>query len=70
MCKCVFLRVCMYVEVDFWRIKVCVVYECCERWYVAFRIFVMYMWFEFRGFWLSGLVCVWKSVCRISQKAS
>ncbi len=64
-----FLRV--YVcWVDFWRKMVCVLFECCERWYVALSIFVMYMWYEFRGFWLSGLVCVWKSVCRISLKAS
>ncbi len=64
-----FLRV--YVcWVDFWRIKVCVFYECCEGWYVVLRIFVMYMWCEFRGFWLSGLVLCVESVCRITLKAS
>ncbi len=66
---CVFLRV--YVcWVDFWRKEGCVLYECYERWYAALRIFVMYMWCEFRGFWLSGLARVWKSVCRLSPKAS
>ncbi len=42
-----FLRV--YVcWVDFWRKEGCVVFECCERWYVALFYDVMYMWHEFR----------------------
>jgi hypothetical protein len=49
--------------VDFGRIKVCVLFECCERWYAAISLLVMYMWCEFRGFWLSGFVlCMEKCV--------
>ncbi len=56
--------------VNFWRKEGCVLYECCERWYVALFYDVMGIWCEFRGFWLSGLVLCVESVCQFSQNVS